>query len=226
MRTTAAVASAACLAAAALALSALPGFAAKARSIAAAPIDAAPVATTAAKKKKCRKGYARKRIAGKTRCVKKRRKARRPSAPARSTDLAQVKQALTGTLWHWTRFDQAGTGGTTDRAHINLCADGTLLLRRSSTTEDGQGDSYTVIIEDIAPSWEVTAGSFDPATGDLAATISATSVERRERTAAQGTQFFQPNEQFSYRLSRRGGEAFLEDQPAFLLDEPPVCTYE
>jgi hypothetical protein len=191
----------------------------------------AATTATAAAKKKCRKGYARKRVNGKVRCVKKRRPRSAPqsapSAPASTvtTDLAAVRQQMLGTLWYWTRFDQAGTGGTTDRAHVNLCADGTLRLRRSSTTEDGGSNSYTVIIEDLSSAWEVTSGSYDAATGDLEATISSVSEQRREHTA-RGYEFSQPGEAFTYKIARRGSDVFLDDQPAFQIQEEPLCRYE
>jgi hypothetical protein len=187
----------------------------------------AATTATAAKAKKCRKGYARKRVNGKVRCTKKRPKRviSRPAPSTVTTDPGQVREQLAGTLWFWTRFEQAGTGGTTDRAHVNLCADGTLRLRRSSTTEDGGSSSFTVIIEDLASSWEVTSGSYDAATGDLEATISSVSEQRRERTA-RGSEFSQPGEAFTYKIARRGGEAFLDDQPAFQVQEAPLCDFE
>lgn len=185
----------------------------------------------AAAKKKCRKGYVRKRVRGKVRCVKKKRRAAPAPAPAPvapstiTTDVTAVRRQFAGTLWFWTAFEQAGSGGTTDRTHVNLCADGTFRLRRSSTTEDGSGNSFTVIVEDLAPAWQVTSGSYDSATGDLEATITTTLAQRRERTA-RGSQFSEPNEPATFKLARRGGSAFLDDQPGFKLDEPPLCSFE
>lgn len=171
----------------------------------------------------------RKRVRGKVRCVKKKKVAPRPPAPPApptiTTDVAVVRQQLAGSLWFWTKFTQAGSGGTTDRAHVNLCADGTVRLRRSATTEDGSGGSFTVIIEDLAPAWDVASGSYDSASGNLEATVTFTSKQRRERTA-RGSEFSQPDALFTVKLARRGTDAFLDDQPASKLTDPPFCSFE
>jgi hypothetical protein len=196
---------------------------------AAAPTDGGAQAQ-AAKRKKCKRGYKRKRVRGKIRCVKKKKKAAPAPAPqpapnTRTTDPAAIQQKMAGTLWFWTAFDQAGTGGTTDRTHVNLCADGTFRLRRSSTTEDGQGSSFTVIAEDLAPSWSVVSGFYDSATGDIEATVSATANQRRVRTAS-GPEFSNPNATYQIKLARIGGNATLDGSAASLLSDPPFCDFE
>jgi hypothetical protein len=198
---------------------------------AAAPADRG-VEASAAKRKKCKRGYKRKRVRGKVRCVKKKKKAAPAPVPApqtapttRTTDPGAIQQKMAGTLWFWTAFDQAGTGGTTDRTHVNLCADGTFRLRRSSTTEDGQGSSFTVIAEDLAPSWSVVSGFYDSATGDIEATVSATATQRRVRTAS-GPEFSNPNATYPIKLARIGGNATLDGSPASLLSDPPFCDFE
>ena len=191
-------------------------------------------ATASAKKKKCKKGYVKKRVKGKTRCVKKKKAAPKviggegtTPAPAQPvTDPAQVKQRLLGSLWFWTQFDQAGTGGTTDRTHVNLCADGRFRLRRSSTTTDGQGSSFTVIIEDLSSAFDVVSGSYNPGTGDLEAKIGANSEQRRARTAS-GPEFSSNDGRLEMRLALRGGQAFIDDLASHLItDEPPSCDFE
>ena len=195
-------------------------------ALAATAGDGGSTSASAAKKKKCKRGYKRKRVKGKIRCVKK-KKAAAPAPPAntRTTDPAAVQSKMAGTLWFWTRFEQAGSGGTTDRSHVNLCADGRFRLRRSSTTEDGQGGSFTVIAEDLAPSWSVVSGFYDSATGDIEATISATADQRRVRTAS-GPEFSNPNAAYQIKLARTGGNALFDGEPGFLLSDPPLCDFE
>lgn len=151
-----------------------------------------------------------------------------PAAPStRSTDPAAVQGKVNGTAWFWTRFEQAGTGGTTDRVRVDLCTDSVIKVRRSSVTDDGQGNTFTVIQQDFAKPWRVSGGFTDSATSELQAIVEGTFNYRRVRTAAQGVQESEPNEPFRITLERRaGGQVVIDGQPGFLLDEPADCTVE
>ena len=151
-----------------------------------------------------------------------------PAVPStRNTDAGAVQGAVNGTVWFWTRFEQAGTGGTTDRTRIDLCTDGTIKVRRSSVTDDGQGNTFTVIQQDFGRPWSVSSGFTDPATNELQAVVDTTIAYRRVRTAAQGVQESEPNEAFRTTLERRAdGSAVIDGRAGSLLPEPADCGVE
>ena len=153
------------------------------------------------------------------------------NAPApqstRTTDPGAVQAQVNGTVWFWTRFEQAGTGGTTDRVRIDLCTAGVIKVRRSSVTDDGQGNTFTVIQQDFAKPWRVSGGFTDSATNELQAIVEGVVNYRRVRTAQQGVQESEPNEPFRITLERRAdGQAVIDGQPGSILAEPADCTVE
>ena len=99
--------------------------------------------------------------------------------------------------------------------------------RRSSVTDDGQGNTFTVIQQDFGRPWSVSSGFTDSATNELQAVVDTTITYRRVRTAAQGVQESEPNEAFRTTLERRAdGSAVIDGQAGSILAQPADCTVE